>query len=58
MDEKIIRTAMLLKASHVETDLGMYGHHSSGCTIDPNCKEDQKFIRQAEEFLSLNIDLL
>lgn len=58
MDENIIRTAMLLKAPHVETDLGMYGHHSSGCTIDPNCKEDQKFIRQAEEFLSLDVQSL
>jgi len=58
MDENILRTALLLKAPHVEVDLGMYGQHCSGCTIDPNCEHDKKFIRQAEEFLSLNIDLL
>lgn len=58
MLDPVIRTALLLKSANSECNLGEYGHCESGCSIDPNDLCDQVFIRRAEEFLSLEVDLL
>lgn len=58
MLDPVTRTALLLKSANSECNLGEYGHHESECSINPNDPSDRKFIRQAEELLSLNVDLL
>lgn len=58
MSTSVLRTALLLKSANSECQLGEYGHCESGCSIDPNSDADQVYIRQAEELLNLNVDLL
>ncbi len=58
MQESLLRMALLLKSANSESELGSYGHHATNHTIDPHCPEDQKYIKQAQDLMELDIDYL